>query len=110
MVAPDAEGRLAVPEDLDLARFVGLDPDHGLGLADVAQQRSEHEFGHRLPLPGEHVLRTPSHRLAELGQALAGRRRLGVKALGDPAGAPGFVSRLDRPSHRGRHPLGVGGA
>ena len=39
------EGPRLVPEDLDLAVPVGLDPDRGLGLAGVAQQRAEYEQG-----------------------------------------------------------------
>ena len=43
MVAADAEGALARAEDLDLAGRVGLDPEHGLGLAHVAKQGTEEE-------------------------------------------------------------------
>ena len=39
------EGPRLVAEDLHLAGPVGLDPDRGLGLADVAQQRAEHKQG-----------------------------------------------------------------
>src|SRR4029077_12231597 len=39
------EGPRLVPEDLHLAGPVGLDPDRGLGLADVAQQRAEDKQG-----------------------------------------------------------------
>ena len=53
VVAAHAEGALARAEDLDLAGGVGLDPEHGLGLADVSEQGSEHERGHAGRYPGE---------------------------------------------------------
>ena len=46
VVLLDREGRLLAAEDLDRAGRVGLDPDRRLGLADVAEQRSEDEIGH----------------------------------------------------------------
>ena len=66
VVAGDAEGRLAVAEDLDLARLVGLDPEHGLGLPDVTQQWSEHELRHAdAPYP---PVPTPNRRSEKIGK------------------------------------------
>ena len=47
----DREGRLDRAEDRDLAGLVGLHPDRGLGVGDVAQQRSEDEIGHPRKVP-----------------------------------------------------------
>ena len=93
VVAADAEGRLGVAEHLDLARLVGLDPDHRLGLADVAQQWAEHELRHARPVPVP-PCREPG--LPELGQALVGGRGLGVQAARDAARPPRLVAGLDR--------------
>ena len=51
VVAGDVEGWLAMAEDLHLARLIGLDPEHGLGLPDVTQQWSEHELRHAATVP-----------------------------------------------------------
>ncbi len=53
VVVAHAEGPLARAEHLDLAGRVGLDPDDGLGLADVAEQGSKHERGHGGTVPRE---------------------------------------------------------
>ena len=65
MVPGHLEGPRLVPEDLHLAGPVGLDPDRGLGLADVAQQRAEDKQGcsgiaicHGRFLPGSGPLMT----------------------------------------------------
>jgi len=44
VVAVDAEGRLAVTEDFDLAGLGGLDPYGGLGFRDVAQQGTQNQL------------------------------------------------------------------
>ena len=46
VVSVDAEGRLGMTEDLDLARLVGLDPDRGVALAHVPQERAEDQLRH----------------------------------------------------------------
>ena len=56
------EGLRLVAEDPDLAGPVGLDPDRGLGLCHVAQQRAEDELGsaisHARFLPGQGTIMT----------------------------------------------------
>ena len=44
MVALDLEGGCRVAKHLDLAGGVGLDPDGGIRLSGVAQQRAEIQF------------------------------------------------------------------
>ena len=53
VVAARRERRGGAAEDLDLARAVGLHPDGGVPLADVAQERTEEQLGrcHGVELP-----------------------------------------------------------
>ena len=53
VVAARRERRGAAAEDLDVARAVGLHPDGGVPLADVAQERTEEQLGrcHEMELP-----------------------------------------------------------
>jgi hypothetical protein len=47
----DFEGVGGVTENLDAARLVGLQPDGRVGLADMAQQRSDTHLGHTAIMP-----------------------------------------------------------
>ena len=62
VVPGDLEGPRLVPEDLHFAGPFGLDPDRGLGLPDVTQQRAQCEQGcslcHGCYLPGAGLLMT----------------------------------------------------
>jgi hypothetical protein len=51
VVALDLEGVGVVTENLDAARLVGLHPDGRVGLADMAQQRSDTHLGHTAIMP-----------------------------------------------------------
>ena len=51
VVIAHAERALLSAEDFHLARFVGLDPQHGLGLGHVSEQGSKYERGHASTVP-----------------------------------------------------------
>ena len=90
-MALDAERALARAEHLDLAGGVGLDPDHRLAFADVAQQRSE-DAGTRATgraYPAGSLVSVDERDLIEIGRsihaAFPSRSRNPLRALDERA-------------------------
>src|SRR4051812_19728368 len=79
-MAPDAEGRLRVIQDLHLTRFVGLHPDGGVPFAYVAQNRAQDQLRHRALTTRRAV------RLTSAGGGLPGASPEGPLCVG-PSGA-----------------------